>query len=153
MKSITLSLTLILLLGFSAHGQKKVKERDLKGHWKMVFDFDEDFIEQEIDTEDVPWLGKIIASGVSGIVFEIIDEIDITFEFQENNRLKIMVDVFGEEEVEYARWHIDSKGGLVLDDDDHDGDDIWLFDKGKLYAYEKHYDGLERQPIYLKRVY
>ena len=151
MKSIALMITL-LLVGLNVQAQKKVKERDLKGHWQMVFDFDEDFIEEEIEQEDIPWLGEIIAKGVSGIVLDILDEVEVRFEFQKDNRLKIMIDAFGEESVEYAHWFIDSKSALVLDDDDHD-DDVWLFDHGKLYAYEKHNGSLERQPVYLERVY
>ena len=143
---------LVALVGVNVQAQKKVKERDLKGHWQMVFDFDEDFIEDELDEEDIPWLGKIVAQGVSGIVLSLLDEVDVRFEFQKNNRLKIMVDAFGEESEEYANWSIDSKGALILDEDDRD-DDIWLFDHGKLYAYERHHGQLERQPIYLERVY
>lgn len=152
MKSIALSFLMVFVVGINAQAQKKVKERDLKGHWQMVFDFDKEFIEEELDEEEVHWLGKIIASGVSGIVLDILDEVDIRFEFQANNRLKIMVNVFDEEEVEYASWYIDHNGGLILDDDDHD-DDIWLFDHGKLYSYEKHNGRLERQPVYLVRVH
>jgi hypothetical protein len=63
-----------------------------------------------------------------------------------------MIDAFGEESVEFAHWHIDSKGALILDEEDQD-DDIWLFDQGKLYAYEKNRGQLERQPIFLERVY
>lgn len=153
MKSIVLSLIVLMLAGGSVQAQKKVKEQDLKGHWQMVFDFDEDFIKNELEDEpDIPWLGKFVAHGVSGFVLNILDEIDIEFEFQSNNQLKIMIDAFGEESVEYANWHIDSKGALILDEDDDD-DDIWLFDHGKLYAYEKNGGQLERQPIFLKRVY
>ena len=152
MKSVALSMILLMLLGINAHAQKKVKERDLRGQWKMVFDFDEDFIEEELEDEDLPWLGKMIAEGVSDVVINILDDIDVRFEFRDNNKLKIMVEVFGEEEVEYARWHIDSKGALILDDDDHD-DDIWLFDSDRLYAYESSNGSLKKQPIYLKRVY
>ena len=150
MKSITLSCLLVLFLVFGAQAQKKVRERDLKGQWHLVFDFDEEFVEEELSEEDVPWLGRIIAKGVSGIVLDILDEVDISFEFDRDNRLKILVDVFGEEEVEYAHWYIDSQGALILDDDEDDND-IWLFNQGKLYAYEKHNGQLERQPVYLVR--
>ena len=152
MKSVALSMILLMLLGLNAHGQKKVKERDLRGQWKMVFDLDEDFIEEELEDEDLPWLGQMIAEGVSDVVINIIDDIDVRFEFRDHNKLKIMVEVFGEEEVEYARWHIDSKGALILDDDDHD-DDVWLFDSDRLYAYEKSNGSLKKQPVYLQRVY
>ena len=152
MKSIAVSLLVVLVFGSNLQAQKKVKERDLRGQWKMVFDLDEDFIEKDLEDEDIPWIGSIVAKGVSGMVFNILDEIDLQFEFQDDHRLKVMVEVFGEREVEYARWYIDSKGALVLDDDDHD-DDVWLFEGKKLVAFDRDHDRLERQPVYLERVY
>ena len=151
MKSVALSLSIVLLFGLNIQAQQKVKERDLRGQWKMVFDIDEDFIEEEIEDEDLPWFGSLVAESVSGLVFNILDEIDVQFEFQDDHRLKVMVHVFGEDEVEYAKWYIDSKGALILDDDDRD-DDVWLFDKGRLVAYERENGKLERQPVYLERV-
>lgn len=151
MKLITLSFLMILFIGFNAQSQEKVKDRDLRGQWKMVFDFDEDYIEEALDSEDIPWFGRIVAESVTGLVFNILDELDIQFEFQRDNRLKIIVEVFGEREVEYAHWHIDSQGGLVLDDDDDD-DDVWLFEGDRLVAYEKHHRTLKKQPIYLVRI-
>ncbi len=150
MKYITLSLLLVLFIGFNVQSQDKVKERDLRGQWKMVFDFDEDYIEEELEKEDVPWLGRIVAESVTGIVFNILDEVDIKFEFQPDHKLKIFVDVFGEQTVEYAYWYIDSRGALVLDEDDDD--DVWLFEGDRLVAYEKHYRSLKKQPVYLVRV-
>ena len=151
MKSIAVSLLVVFVFGSNLQAQQKVKERDLRGQWKMIFDLDEDFIEKELEDEDIPWIGKIVAEGVSGMVFNILDEIDLQFEFQDDHRLKIMVEVFGEREVEYARWYIDSKGALVLDDDDQD-DDVWLFEGKKLVAFEREHGKLERQPVYLERV-
>ena len=151
MKSIAISLLVVFVFGSNLQAQQKVKERDLRGQWKMVFDLDEDFIEKELEDEDIPWIGRIVAEGVSGMVFNILDEIDLQFEFQDDHRLKIMVEVFGEREVEYASWYIDSKGALILDDDDHD-DDVWLFEGKKLVAFEREHGKLERQPVYLERV-
>ena len=48
MKS-TAFLVALLLVGFSDQAQKKVKEKDLKGHWQMVFDFDDDFMKEKIE--------------------------------------------------------------------------------------------------------
>jgi hypothetical protein len=151
MKPIALSLFIVLLFGMNVQAQKKVKERDLRGQWKMIFDIDEDFIQEELDDGDLPWIGKMVAEGVSDIVLNILDDIDLQFEFQDDHKLKIMVEVFGEKEVEYAKWYIDSKGALILDDNDQD-DDIWLFDDNNLYAYERQGGSLKKQPVYLKRV-
>lgn len=159
----TALLTLFLLtFSFTVQAQHKVKERDLKGNWKMVIDIDEEYMEEEMDDEDIPWLGRIFAKSITGFVFNIIEEIDIEMQFMDNNRLKIVVEVFGEREVEYGRWYIDRNGALVLDDfenihigDDHenDGHDIWLMKNDLLVSYEKKQGQLERQPIYLKRLY
>jgi len=160
MKYITLLIALILTCSFSAQAQSKVKERQLKGTWKMVIDIDEEEIEEEIDDDDIPFFGRVFAKGITSMVFGIIDEIDVEMHFKDNNRLKLVIEVFGEREVEYGRWYIDSKGALRLDDfdnisvgDDDDDNDIWLMSGDRLVAYEQHGERLDRKPVYLKRMY
>lgn len=158
----TALLTLIMLtFSLTTHSQHKVKARDLKGNWKMVIDIDEEYMEDELHDEDIPWLGRIFAKSLTGLVFNIIEEIDIEMQFLDNNRLKITVEVFGEREVEYGRWYINHNGALVLDDfdnihiddDDREGHDIWLMKNDRLVSYEEKHGQLERQPIYMKRMY
>ncbi|MDX1741280.1 MAG: hypothetical protein R3178_08310, partial [Rhodothermales bacterium] len=81
---------------------------------------------------------------VLGAVEGLLDWIDIRFEFLPDNQLKVMVDVFGEEEVEYAEWHVNDRRELVLSDSGHfqAENTVWLFEGGRLVAYE--YDGTDR---------
>ena len=67
-----------------------------------------------------------------------MDEIDIRFEFKSNNRLKVTVNAFGEEEVEYSTWKINSKGQLIIEEvDSFDSEeDYWLFEGDILVAYD-----------------
>ena len=162
MKPIILLLTLILTAGFTIDAQHKVKERDLKGQWKMVIDIDEEEIRDELRDEDIPWLSRVFAKSITSLVFDIIEEIDIEMQFKDNNRLKVIIEAFGEREVEYGHWYIDRDGALVLDDlghfkigddDYHHDQDIWLMKNGRLVAYEQHGRRLDRQPVYLKRIY
>ncbi len=160
MKYTALLLLMLFTISFTANAQNKVKERDLKGNWKMIIDIDEEEIEEELKDDDIPFLGRVFAKSVSSMVFGIIDEIDIEMRFMDDNRLKIIVEAFGEREVEYGTWYIDSHGALVLDDfehinvgDDNDDNDVWLMKNDRLVAYEQTGKHLERKPIYLKRMY
>ena len=160
MKYVTLLITLVLMLSYTAQAQNKVRERNLKGTWKMVIDIDEDELEDELEDDDIPLIGRVFAKSVTSLVFGIIDEIDIEMQFQNNNRLKLVIEAFGEREVEYGRWYIDDEGALRLDDfdnisvgDDDDDNDIWLMKDDRLVAYEQHGSRLDRKPVYMKRMY
>ena len=160
MKTTILLLTMTLAVGFTSEAQQRVKERDLKGHWQMVIDIDEEEIEDELRDPDIPWLGRVFAKSLTSLVFGIIDEIDVEMQFKDNNRLKVVIEAFGEREVEYGRWYIDRDGALILDDFEHinvgdnheDDQDIWLMKNGRLVAYEQHGKRLDRQPVYLRRI-
>ena len=63
-------------------------------------------------------------------------------------KLKITVDAFGEEEVEYDEWYLTSKGELIIGDDDED--EVWMLEGKKLYQYDKLSRGrLEKQEVFL----
>ncbi len=114
----------------------------------MVFDFDEDDMEEEI--EDSFWLGSLFSGPLSSFVVDLLEDIDIQMEFLDGGKLKISVEAFGEEDVEYEEWYINSHGELILGDDDDD--EIWLFENGKLYQYDKKSKGrLEKQQVFLVR--
>ncbi len=114
-----------------AVAQSSVHEKDLKGVWHLTFDLAE---RGENAGEQI----------VLGAVEGLLDWIDIRFEFLPDNRLKVMVDVFGEEEIEYAEWRVNDRRELVLSDSDHFSAEatVWLFKGGRLVAYE--YRGGER---------
>ena len=147
MKKSTLFLALICFLTISVNAQTKVTEHDLEGKWKMVFDFNEKDMKEEI--EDDYWLGSLISGPLSHFVVDLLENIDIQMEFLNGGKLKITVEAFGEEEFVYAEWYISSHGELVLGDDDDD-DEIWMFEDNKLYQYDKKSKGrLEKQQVFL----
>ena len=140
-------LVFALLAAFSAttcFGQSSVKPRDLRGTWHLVFDIDK---EADSATE------RVILNAVDGF----LDEIDIYMEFQRDQRLKVSVDAFGDEEIEYAKWEINSDGELKLGDTDKfqsDDDTVWLIKGRRLVAFEYNERGKlhQKDSIYLERI-
>ncbi len=146
-KSVMLPL-IICSLSFSAIAQSKVTDRDLEGEWKMVFDFSKKDLEEDI--EDSYWLGSLFSKPLSRFVVNLLEDVDIQMEFLQEGRLKITVEAYGKEDVEYEEWYINSHGELVLGDDDDN--EIWLFEDNKLFQYDKKSKGrLEKQPVFLVR--
>jgi len=143
MKKLTILLALFIV-GFSVQAQKPVKEKNLLGEWKLIIDVDEDEIMDEIEEdEDIPFFGEWIAETVIGLAFNIIDDLDIYFTFKEDGKLKVVVEIFGEREVEYSEWYINKDGELVLGETDafDSDDDIWLMEGDRLVAYEEDWKG------------
>ena len=156
MKRITI-LGLMLMMTVSVMAQKKVKEKDIIGEWELVLDIDREDIEREIEEEE-NWLARSFAKSMSNFALDIVESIDVDFEFRENGDVRIEVNVFGEREVEYAEWYITREGELIIEseDDDHihiDDIDVFMMDEGKLVAYEKSRRGklYEKEEIYLRR--
>jgi len=155
------TLLLIGLFAFTyvaANAQRRVNERDLKGVWKLVIDVDKDEVREEIEDED-NIVAQIFAETITDFAFNIIDKIDIRFEFLPDNRLRIETNAFGESDVDYSEWHINKDGELWISDSDHfnigddDEDDFWMFDGKNLVAYEKSRDGRKKnKEVYLKLV-
>ena len=154
MKNILTSLVLLTLCVTIAFSQERVKEKDVKGEWKMIIDIDFDEVEDEMEEES--WFGWAVAGAMSGLVEDVLEEIDIRMKFMDDGKLKITVDAYGEEEIEYGEWYINDKGQLVIideDEDDHDDDDVWMLDGKNLVSFEVTSRGkLERQEVYLKRL-
>jgi uncharacterized protein YneR len=149
MKKLLLIIPMLFLVLFANAQKKKVRERDLDGVWKMVIKIDKEEVADELDDEDNIF-AKIIAKSVVGIVDDVLNEIDIRFEFKSNNRLKVTVNAFGEEEVEYSEWKINKKGQLIIENvDSFDSEeDYWLFEGDILVAYDNDNDG-PSENIYL----
>lgn len=124
-KIATMVALLITIAATQVFAQSSVHPKDLKGVWHMTFDLTD---EAESEAE------RIALGAVEGL----LDWIDIRVEFLPDNRLKVMVHVFGEDEVEYAEWQVNDRRELVLGKTDHfDSEDtVWLFNDGKLTAYE-----------------
>jgi len=150
MKKIIWIVMLAAILALNVHAQDRVKERDLKGEWKMVFDFDEDDLAEEIEDESI--FGWMFSDAVSGFVVNILEDIDIRMEFMDNGRLRMTVIAFGDKEVEYLKWSINRDGELIISESGKYDDDVWMMEEGKLVAYEKDSRGnFERQQVYLLR--
>lgn len=161
MKKLSILLTL-LVIGTISYGQSRVTEKALLGEWKMVIDIDMDEIEEELENEN--WLARKIAGSVTGLVSDIIDELDIRMDFRSNGEVKIMVEAFGERETEYAEWRINREGELMIFDEEDrrwgnrhvsfgDDGDVWLMDGGKIVQFEHHRGGrMERGEVYLQKI-
>jgi len=145
---------IVLFIGFTVgtYGQSKLKSRDVRGEWQLVIDIDEDMKDNlDEDEEYKSDMGDIIASEAIDFAQGIIDGLDILFDFQQDGRLKITVNVMGETEAEYAEWEINQDGELVIIDDDDD-DEVWILEDEILMGYNKDGGKLEYRNIYLMRV-
>lgn len=151
-----ITLCLILTTTVSVMGQQKVKEKDIIGEWVLVLDIDRKDIEKEIEEEN--WLARSFAKSVSNFALDIVESIDIEFEFRKNGDVRIELEIFGEREVEYAEWYINKDGELIIEGEDEDhihieDIDVFMMDDGKLVAYEKGKRGerYAKEEVYLKR--
>lgn len=145
MKASILSICLLLFgLSLSAQAQTRVKERNLRGIWKL---------EIKVDKDADSAFGRIVQNSVEGF----LDEIDIYMEFRKDNELVVTVNAFGEKEVEYSDWYINDAGELQIGDSEHfetDDDDVWLFVGDRLESFEYRNGKLvnEDDNVYMRRV-
>jgi len=167
MKKLTTTLVLIMVCA-SLSAQTKVREKDILGEWDLVIDVAEarDEIEEELEEEE-SWLARRFARGISNFALDIVERIDIKFDFREDGEVKLSINIFGEREVEYLEWFINDDGELIIEDNDDDrrrnksknsfdfsdDDDVWMLKDGKLQAFEKTRRGrLEmKEEVYLKK--
>ncbi|MEQ8473293.1 MAG: hypothetical protein RIC35_19005 [Marinoscillum sp.] len=155
MKKTLLTILSCVVVLASLTAQSKVREKDLTdGTWKLVIDIEEELDEakKEVREED-SFLGEMILNSVSGLVSGIIEELEIYMEFRPDGEVKVVVEAFGEREVEYSEWHIDSKGRLYISDTDRfktDDDDYWLMENGVLISYEERNERNEN--VYLVHI-
>ena len=89
MRHITIVLVILMNCSF-AFSQDKLKEKNVLGQWKLHIDIKEE-LKDESESEN--FFERIVAKGVSGLVSGIMDCIDIRFDFQKNNVLKVYADV------------------------------------------------------------
>ena len=145
MKKTSLTFAILILLSPIVFAQEGLKEKDIRGEWKLVIDIEEE-LEKELDDESNAF-ERMIAKSLSGFVVNLIDEIEVYFEFRANGELKIVVDVFDEREVEYEEWYINQQGKLVIGDNDFSDNDTWIMKNGKLVPEDEDEDN-----VYLIRV-
>lgn len=141
-----LTLILIGLTTYATYAQgSRVKSKDIEGkNWKLVINIDEELEEAKREAEEEDsFLGEVIVNSVSGLVSGIMDELEIYMEFRASGEVKVTVEAFGEREIEYSEWSIDSKGRLRISDTDRfqtDDDDYWLMEDGVLISFEENGD-------------
>lgn len=119
-RTITL-FTLALCLALGAQAQRVQKE-DIIGTWKLIIDIEEE-MEDEAEEADT-MLEEIFIKAVSGFVGGIMEDIEIYFEFQRDNDVKITVNAYDETETETGSWYINKRGYLVIEDIDEDNDNF-----------------------------
>jgi len=147
-----MSLLLLCTLATTLQAQDRVREDDLVGTtWKMVFE-----LEEEADNV----FERIVLNAVDGIM----DEIDIYFEFYEDNEMTVSARAFGEDDddEDESEWYINGRGQLIIEGSDHrhdrndrsdrkirnnrdDDDTVWMREGKRLIPYELERGRLVRQ--------
>ncbi len=135
--------------------QSKVKEKDVLGTWELKVDIQQAIKEE---TKNMSLFEGMMARAFSGMAEEVMEEIDITFEFQKNNvaYLTVHTDLDEDEtEVEKLYWEINERGQLIIDDIENDNvqvnnDGYWMRSKDRLVAV--HEDGSTEHLAWMERV-
>lgn len=151
-KTITLLTALCLIFSLQA---QKVKKKDVIGKWQLVIDIEEK-MEEEADESD-SFFEELIIKSVSGFVSGILEDIEIYFEFESDNYANITIKAYGEIEEERAKWFINNRGYLEIEDWDNDDDnfnistddDEWRLIDGLLISDDNDDD---ERTVYMKRV-
>ncbi|MEM9325241.1 MAG: hypothetical protein AAGA85_06285 [Bacteroidota bacterium] len=156
MKQLPIALCLSLLLAAATAEAQKLREKDLVGtSWKLNIDIEQalEEAEREVEEED-NLLATLVLRGVSGVVEGIIENIDVYFDFEDDNEVRVYVDAFGTEEVEYTYWEVNKRGELVIEDNEHfdsDGPSYWVMDQGVLVLDESQHDADDAN-IFLEQI-
>ncbi|MEM9895539.1 MAG: hypothetical protein AAF789_04155 [Bacteroidota bacterium] len=141
MKKILIGFTALFLL--TTTEAQEVTEKKLLGTWKMVFNVEEG-IEREAEEAD-NLLEEVLIKSIGGFVGGLLDEIDIYFTFQNENRVKIRVEAYDDVETGKGIWRINKDGGLEIREIEGDvdkvdidtDDDVWYMKDGKLVNADK----------------
>ncbi|MDA0844145.1 MAG: hypothetical protein O3C07_05405 [Bacteroidetes bacterium] len=144
--------TLILALVFSlGMAQSPIKERKLMGQWELKIDI-EKVIEEE--AKEMNLFEKMVAGAVSGFVDEALSSIQMVFEFQSNDRVKLTV-IGGDDAptIEDLRYTL-IEGKLYIEDFDSDNakldfDGYWMWQDDRLVNFDK--DGAMNKNVYMIR--
>jgi len=107
------SLFAVLILCSAAIAPGKTKEKDIIGKWKFHLNISNAIEEETKDDDD---LGSLFARGIGRLVDDLVDEVDITFDFQKNNILEVTENSDldkDEPTVETYHWKINKKGHVV----------------------------------------
>jgi len=141
-----------MVFALTSHAQKKLREKDLIGQWKMVINLDEGFdkAKEELEDDDNEFLAKFLLGSIEGLASTILDEIDIYMDFEEGGKVRVIIEAFDEKEIEYSEWSINSKGHLLIKDGKNDIDiDHWELEDDLLVGYD---DDGDRNMAYLVKI-
>ena len=156
MKRITFaSILAILVVCSAAIAPGKTKEKDIIGKWKFHLEIGKAIEEETQDEDD---FGSLFARGIGRLVDDLVDEVDITFDFQKNNILVVTQDSSFDDDdeepnVETYRWKINKKGYVVTTPinkrnksfQDSDG---WKLKKGKLVPVDED----DEEIVWMERI-
>ncbi len=149
----TLFFVLITISVSHLQAQTKITENFLLGTWDLTIDIDEQLREVEDEARETESIFEsVILSTVSGAISGILDRIDISLEFEKGGDVKIIVDAFGEREIEYTEWSIDNRGRLHIDDSESFSSDyskVWMRD-GNIISLQN--DDNDDTAVYLRRI-
>lgn len=152
----TTFMTFIMLFVLAASfAQSRVKERDVLGTWALKVDIQQAIKEE---SKDMSLFEGMMARAFSGMAERVMEDIDITFEFQKNNvaYLTVHTDLDEDEtETEKLYWEINERGQLIIDDIDNDNvqidnDGYWMRSKDRLVAVDE--DGSKECLAWMERV-
>ena len=144
--------TLILALVFSlGMAQSPIKERKLMDQWELKIDI-EKAIEEE--AKEMNLFEKMVAGAVSGFVDEALSSIQMVFEFQSNDLVKLTV-IGGDDAptIEDLRYTL-IEGKLYIEDFDSDNakldfDGYWMWQDDRLVNFDK--DGAMNKNVFMIR--
>lgn len=143
----------ILLFTSLLHSQEKVSERKLLGLWELKMDI-KSTIEEE--SEDRNFFEKIMLKTVSSFVQNVMEEVEVNFEFKKQGVLNVSTIIDNEKkEKEVFSWKINRKGKLLIEDlktqkNSLKSNGVWTFYKGSLYQIDS--DGKIEKNIRLKKM-
>jgi hypothetical protein len=131
---------------------QKTKEKHIIGKWKLHLDISNAVDEETKNNDD---LGAVFARGIVSMVDDLVDEIDITFDFQKNNVLVVTqnsLSDYDEESIEKYTWKIDGNGYVVTKpvnkgNSSYDDGDGWILKKGKLIPVDE-----DENVVWMERV-
>lgn len=154
-RRLLLSALTILFLCSAALTPGKTKEKDIIGKWKLHLDISKALDKETRDEDD---LGSTFARGIINMVDDLVEEIDITFDFQKNNILIVTHDSdlnHQEESTEKYRWKINKDGYVVTTplNKRHfsvNDDEGWVLKKGKLTPVDE--DNNNEEVVWLEKI-
>ena len=142
------SLFAVFILCSAAIAPNKTKEKDIIGKWKFHLKIGKAINDETKDDDD---LGSLFARGIGRLVDDLVEEVDITFDFQKDNILVVTqhsnFDDDEEDEVEVYRWKINKKGYVIttpikknFKKRSVENSDGWQLKRGKLVPVDEDED-------------